>query len=102
MSVQTFNPESPARRARHFLGRWRIKILRRLGLLKGDWSAALPAELQFWEWALKDGGKNWQPDEWRKCTNPDLDLQEDLRNLIPAPPGAHVRILDVGSGPLTC
>jgi SAM-dependent methyltransferase len=101
MSDQTMNTTHGLQRARHLLGGYGRKLLRRLGFLKRDWNAALPEEIQFWEWALKDDGRNWHPDEWRNCTNPNLDLQEELRQLIPAPPGARVRILDVGSGPLT-
>jgi len=80
----------------------KVKIKRRAGLLDGgDWKSGLPIEMTFWEWALKDNGKNWDQGEWRNCTNPDLELQQELKDLIPAPPGAIVRILDVGSGPLT-
>ena len=90
-----------ARTTRRTLFRTRAKVLRRLGFLKRDWDDSLPEELQFWDWALKDGGRNWDQGEWRNCTNPDLELQEDLKPLIPSPAGATVRILDVGSGPLT-
>jgi SAM-dependent methyltransferase len=79
----------------------RASLLRKLGLLAGDWKSSLPKELQFWDDALKDDGRYWDQDEWRNCTNPDLELQEDLKSLIPAPAGSVVRILDVGSGPLT-
>jgi SAM-dependent methyltransferase len=90
-----------ARKGRRFLADSRTKILRRMGLLKGDWTKGLSTELQFWEWALKDGGRNWEQNEWRNATNPNFELQDELKQLIPAPPGAVVRILDVGSGPLT-
>jgi SAM-dependent methyltransferase len=79
----------------------RAKILRRLGFLNSDWDQNLPAELQFWDWALKDGARNWDQGEWRNCSDPNLELQPELKALIPAPVGAVVRILDVGSGPLT-
>jgi len=69
--------------------------------LKRDWSDALTDELPFWEWALKDGGRTWNQVEWRNCTDPNFELQDELKKLIPAPPGAVVHILDVGSGPLT-
>ena len=95
------NLRAIARKGRRTFNQSRAKVLRRFGLLKGDWNAKLPEELQFWDWALKDGGRNWDPGEWRHCTNPNLDLQEELKALIPAPPGSTVRILDVGSGPLT-
>src|SRR5258708_27206276 len=90
-----------ARQARRVLRRSRKKVLRRLGLLKGDWQSGLSDELKFWEWSLKDDGRNWDPGEWRNAMDPNLDLQEELKELIPAGPGSVIRILDVGSGPLT-
>jgi len=72
-----------------------------LGLLKGDWQNDLQAELQFWDWALKNQGRNWDQGEWRNCTNPNLELQAELKALIPSEHGSSIRILDVGSGPLT-
>ena len=90
-----------ARKCRSLLRETRVRILRRLGLLGGDWATGLPAELQFWEKALADGGRNWNETEYRKRTDPKLELQEELKELVPAAPGAVVRILDVGAGPLT-
>jgi len=95
------NPKALAKKGWHLLRRARIRVLRRLGLLKGDWNAGLPKELQFWDWALANGGRNWDPGEWRNATNPNFELQAELKELIPAPAGAVVRVLDVGSGPLT-
>jgi SAM-dependent methyltransferase len=69
--------------------------------LRTDWSSALPQEMQFWEWAIKDGGKNWKTEDWNARTDPNRELENELKELIPAPEGAHVKILDVGSGPLT-
>ena len=100
-TVMSYSITIRAQQFRRFLGRSWLKTRRRLGLLKGNWAGALPGELGFWEWALRDGGRNWNPTEWRNCTNPDFELQPELRELIPAETGAVVRILDVGSGPLT-
>jgi SAM-dependent methyltransferase len=58
-------------------------------------------ELQFWDWALKNNGQNWDQEEWSRCIDPNLELQDELKALIPAAPGTTVRILDVGCGPLT-
>ena len=99
MSLKHLIPIGP--RGRRFLKESRARIFRRLGLLKGDWQKALPAELQFWEFALKDQGRNWWPGEFSERMNPDLPLQDYLKELIDAAPGATVRILDVGAGPLT-
>jgi SAM-dependent methyltransferase len=76
---------------------------RRLGLTKKvEWESGLiKDELFFWEKALADGGKNWNPAEFRLRTDLNLPFQDELRKLISAAPNSTVRILDVGSGPLT-
>lgn len=89
------------RRARRALREVRLRVLRRLGMVGGDWQDGLPDELKFWSDALKDGGKNWVKSEYDERMNPALELQAELRALIQAEPGATVRILDVGCGPLT-
>lgn len=66
-----------------------------------DWKAGLLEENDFWTRALTDPERNWNINEYRERTNPDFELQPELRALIPAPEGATVRILDVGAGPLT-
>ena len=78
-------------------------VRRKLGLKKDvEWASELiKDELSFWEKALADGGRDWNPDEFRLRTDFDLPLQDELRDLISAAPGTTVRILDVGSGPLT-
>jgi hypothetical protein len=70
-------------------------------LLTGDWKTKLPEELQFWEGALMNEGRKWDQNEYRERTDPNLELQEELKALIPAPLPSVVRILDVGAGPLT-
>ncbi len=77
------------------------QLLRKAGLLNGDWKINLPEELQFWEKALGNEGRNWDQNEYRERTDPNFELQEELKVLIPAPAAAVVRILDVGAGPLT-
>ena len=89
------------RPVRRFLRESRHRLLRRLGRRPGDWSGALPEELQFWESALKEEGRNWIPSDYQERMNPELELQDSLKALIPAVPGSVVRILDVGAGPLT-
>jgi SAM-dependent methyltransferase len=64
------------------------------------WAQGLDHELDFWHDWLRDKGDLW-PDDYRRRTDPSSELEPHLRDLIPAPPGAHVRIVDVGSGPLT-
>ena len=89
------------RTARRAIRQTETRILRRAGFLKGDWKEALPEELLFWDNALTDPRQNWKVEEYQERTNPNFELQEELRQLIPAPPGAVVRLLDVGAGPLT-
>lgn len=93
--------KAAAKAGRHALGNSKTALLRRLGLLKTEWADGLPEELSFWESALANQGKNWNTEEFRIRTNPQLELQKDLQQLVPAPAGATVRVLDVGAGPLT-
>jgi len=72
-----------------------------MGLLEGSWQQGLPWEIQFWTDALRDPDNKWLRSEYQERTDPNFELQPELRELIPAPGGATVRILDVGSGPLT-
>jgi SAM-dependent methyltransferase len=67
-----------------------------------DWKSGLLEENDFWTRALTDPERHWNINEYRERTNPDFELQPELRALIPAAEGATVRILDVGAGPLTC
>ena len=66
-----------------------------------DWQSGLIEENDFWERALGDPERHWKLSEYRERTDPNLELQAELQQLIPAAPGSTVRILDVGSGPLT-
>lgn len=86
---------------RRILGRYKAKMLRRLGWLQGDWKAGLSDELKFWAMALEDEGRRWKPELYQARMNPAGELQAELKCLINAPEGAVVRILDVGAGPLT-
>ncbi len=66
-----------------------------------DWQTGLLDENDFWVRALTDPERNWNINEYRERTNPDFELQLELRALIPVTEGDSVRILDVGAGPLT-
>jgi len=77
------------------------RLLRRIGWLREEWEDALPEELQFWEKALTDPDRHWLRFEYDERMNPALEFQDRFRRLINAPPGAIIRVLDVGAGPLT-
>jgi hypothetical protein len=79
----------------------RSKFYRRIGVLRSDWKGGLADEYAFWENALRDQGRNWSVEEYRARMDPNLELQSYLKELIDAPVGSVVRILDVGAGPLT-
>jgi len=89
------------RRAKRSLREAKAIVLRRLGWLKGDWRSALSEETRFWETALRQQGRYWLPEEYQQRTDPDSELQDYLKALLPLPPNSRVRILDVGAGPLT-
>lgn len=89
------------RRVKRKLRESQTRILRRIGILKSDWSGALPEEALFWEKALTDPEHCWVIEDYRYRTNPDSELQPELKQLIDAPAQSVVRILDVGAGPLT-
>jgi SAM-dependent methyltransferase len=65
------------------------------------WTEGLDEEIEFWHRWLRDRGAPWPEDYiWR--TDPNSPLQPRMREyLSPSSPDAHLRILDVGSGPLT-
>ncbi len=75
--------------------------LRRLGFHRHAWRLGLAEEKWFWDRYLGSGGYRW-PEEFRTRMSPGLELPRHLVELLPAPAGARVTVLDVGSGPLTC
>ena len=68
------------------------------------WASQQGEELDFWTQVLD--ANNFDPALYPETrflrTLPDLRLQHYLTDRINAVPGAPVRILDVGAGPLTC
>lgn len=66
------------------------------------WKNELPSEVDFWKrWISKDGMPEGWLKEQRQRFDPNTPLQEWIQDLLRAPIGATVRILDVGSGPAT-
>lgn len=64
------------------------------------WRLGCPSELKFWETYLRTKGLRWPEDFLYRC-DPHSELQNYITDLIDAPPGSEVRILDAGAGPLT-
>lgn len=64
------------------------------------WAASLDEELGFWWRWLRNKGDTW-PEDYKRRIDPRSALQPELHRHISARVGARVRILDVGSGPLT-
>jgi SAM-dependent methyltransferase len=63
------------------------------------WSEGLDEETEYWFRWLRDR-EPW-PEQFAFRTDPESELQHHIRRYVASPPGARVRILDVGSGPLT-
>lgn len=64
------------------------------------WHAGIADEIAFWDQWLQTGGEPW-PHDFRQRCDPETRLQEHITEVWEAPPGAHLRVLDVGAGPLT-
>lgn len=79
---------------------FRVRILRGIGLLKGDWGKGVAHEVGFWRTALADNGKIWGTDLLKERLDPSTPLQAELCGLLPSSNDV-VKILDVGAGPLT-
>lgn len=92
---------SQIHRLRCYLGEKKTRLLRWAGFMQRDWRTGLSDEAAFWANALQNEGRDWHAGEYRERMDPHLPLQPELRELISASPGATVRILDVGCGPLT-
>jgi SAM-dependent methyltransferase len=76
------------------------RALRRVGLASLAWRIGLGEERRFWDRYLATGGLDW-PEELVDRTRPDRPINDALRGLVEAAPEDPVRVLDVGSGPLS-
>ena len=87
---------------------WRRYCRKRSGLASGDLlgmprverSDALQGEVRFWRNWLSTKGMYW-PDDFRARFDPDLPIGGHLASYVDRVDADFVRILDVGSGPLT-
>lgn len=77
-------------------------VLRRLGRPDLAWRVALADEVRFWDRYLATGGADW-PEEYAARTAPSPPMHPRLQAVVDevAEPGRPVRLVDVGSGPLT-
>lgn len=64
------------------------------------WQAAIDGEVGFWRNWLANKGERF-PGSYERAFNADLPLQPEIVELLDAPDGSTVRLLDVGAGPLT-
>jgi glycosyltransferase involved in cell wall biosynthesis/SAM-dependent methyltransferase len=64
------------------------------------WEMAVPEEVHFWEKWCRTRGGDWR-EEFESRLRPDSKLQDYLIQFLDIPPGGTLRLLDVGSGPLT-
>jgi len=65
-----------------------------------QWSCAWSKELRFWDNWMLTKGADW-PGVFEFRSAEDSKLQDHIVELIDAPAGSKVRILDVGAGPYT-
>jgi SAM-dependent methyltransferase len=63
------------------------------------WRSGLPHETEFWRKQVESGDSRWTGEMERRLQ--DRELHPNFQEAIGAPEGAVVRILDVGSGPLS-
>ena len=68
--------------------------------IKRQWINAQPGEVGFWHTWLRTKGHIW-PEAYAQRTDPNLEFQWFIQPFCPCEDGSNVRILDVGSGPLT-
>ena len=67
---------------------------------KEAWQASIAGEVQFWENWLATRGEKY-PGSYERAFNADLELPSEIADLLVAPDGATITLLDVGAGPLT-
>jgi SAM-dependent methyltransferase len=75
-------------------------VLHRVGLSSVAWRVGLGEERRFWDRYLATGGAAW-PEEYAERLSPERPVNDALLGLVASAPHEPVRILDVGSGPLT-
>jgi SAM-dependent methyltransferase len=66
------------------------------------WKRALPSELTYWAEYIRTEGLDF-PDDYRQRLDPNTPIGDPLLlDAIEQVGGTHVRIIDVGAGPMTC
>ena len=67
------------------------------------WTVRAPAEVEFWDRWITSKGDRW-PVDFQRRTDPNAPLTPMLVDLLPhldLSPGQTIRVLDIGSGPLS-
>jgi SAM-dependent methyltransferase len=80
-----------------------LSVLRRMGWINSQkifWKLGISSEIIFWKEYLQTKGSLWK-DFYETQLQPDTPLEKIITDLLDAPLGYKVRILDVGAGPLT-
>jgi SAM-dependent methyltransferase len=75
-------------------------VLHRVGAHRLAWRLGLAEERRFWDEYLATGGLDW-PEEYADRLRPDRELIGPVADLLRDVPRDAVRLLDVGSGPLS-
>jgi len=80
-----------------------LRNLQKVGLISQQkilWKLGISSEILFWKNYLQSRGGKWNY-YYEHQTKPDAPLEKMIAELLDAPLGSKVRILDVGAGPLT-
>ncbi len=80
-----------------------LNLLKRVGWINRQkmlWKLGISSEILFWRDYLQTKGSSWN-DFYETQLRPDTPLDKIITDLLEAPLGSKVRILDVGAGPLT-
>ncbi|HYF45822.1 MAG TPA: methyltransferase domain-containing protein [Acidimicrobiales bacterium] len=75
-------------------------VLHRVGAHRAAWRLGLADEVDFWDRYLGTGGLDW-PEEFADRVDPQRELTGPVADLVRDVPYDPVRVLDVGSGPLS-
>jgi SAM-dependent methyltransferase len=64
------------------------------------WGKELSEEIKYWRMWFATGGDEW-PDDYKQRLDPSREFDPRLRQFIDLPEDKEIKVLDVGSGPVT-